>query len=113
MKPNKLTPGSNLMWESSRMMLPEHVAVLRAGQEEMNDVEKPIIGEDKLEEMQRVIQEAMEFSLKVDILYYEKKRINTIEGFIIKLLDRNRIEVDVADGLEFLNIQDIVDISLQ
>ncbi|WP_277871489.1 hypothetical protein [Paraliobacillus zengyii] len=36
-----------------------------------------------------------------------------IEGFIIKPLNQNRIEVDVADGLEFLNIEDIVDISLQ
>ena len=24
MNPNKLTPGYNVMWESSRMMLPEH-----------------------------------------------------------------------------------------
>ena len=24
MNPNKLTPGYNIMWESSRMMLPEH-----------------------------------------------------------------------------------------
>ncbi|MFB1051220.1 hypothetical protein [Paraliobacillus sp. JSM ZJ581] len=38
MKPNKLNSGSNLI---NRIMLPEHVAVLKAGQEAMYDVDKP------------------------------------------------------------------------
>ncbi|RWR06764.1 YolD-like family protein, partial [Siminovitchia fortis] len=29
MRPNKLTPNENLRWQSSRMMLPEHVERLQ------------------------------------------------------------------------------------
>nr|WP_279402053.1 hypothetical protein [Piscibacillus salipiscarius] len=35
MNPNKLTHGHNLLWESSRMMLPEHKELLQQHQQQL------------------------------------------------------------------------------
>ncbi|WP_163538334.1 YolD-like family protein [Gracilibacillus sp. YIM 98692] len=112
MKANKLTHGSNLLWESSRMMLPEHKEVINQHLEAKKDVKKPILSEDQLEEMERTMQEAMEFDKKVDVVFHHNKRMHTVEGFILKAVE-GRIEVDASDGIDFIKIKNVVDISIQ
>ncbi|MBM7540655.1 YolD-like family protein [Amphibacillus cookii] len=107
---NKLTKGSNLVWEASRMILPEHKELIRKHYEELNDVIKPILSEDKLEELERTVIEAIEFKSVVEITYYKNKRVLKYQGIIIRQLDLRRLEVEVADGLEFLKIDNIIDI---
>ncbi len=41
MKQNKLTQGSNMRWESSRMTLPEHVEEILLWRNERDKVQKP------------------------------------------------------------------------
>ena len=112
MKANKLTHGHNLMWESSRMMLPEHVEVINQHHERKKDVEKPILSDDQLEDIQRTVQEAIEFQLHVQITYYANKRIHTLDGVITRPLSNQRLEVDVSDGLEFLPVSDILEVEI-
>lgn len=106
---NKLSEGSNLLWESSRMILPEHRELIQQSYEELNDVKKPILAEDKLEEIERIIIEAMELKQEVEITYFKRKRIINYKGIIIRPLDNKRIELEVSDGIEFLNFDDILD----
>ena len=112
MKANKLTHGHNLMWESSRMMLPEHVERLQERYERKNDVEKPILSDDQLEDIQRTVQEAIEFQLQVQITYYANKRIHQLTGVITRPLSNQSLEIDVPDGLEFLPIGDILEVEI-
>lgn len=109
---NKLTEESNLVWESSRMILPEHKELIRKHYEALNDVVKPILSEDRLEELERAIMEAIEFKSTVEITYYKNKRIIKYQGAIIRPLDLRRLEVEVSYGLEFLNFDDIINIEL-
>lgn len=51
MNPNKLTPGYNIMWESSRMMLPEHREQLLAQKRKKKEYTPPPLSTDQLEEM--------------------------------------------------------------
>ncbi|WP_152654520.1 YolD-like family protein [Oceanobacillus sp. CFH 90083] len=67
MKPNKLTSGSNLLWESSRMMLPEHKEVLQRHKKELNKRIKPILDEQQVELFSQSIAEAMKQNKKVKI----------------------------------------------
>ncbi|GIN92752.1 hypothetical protein J22TS1_38030 [Siminovitchia terrae] len=62
MKPNKLTPGYNLRWESSRMMLPEHVRALNDLSVDSKRVKKPQLDEQEWEQINETIHIAMEFN---------------------------------------------------
>ncbi|WP_017471968.1 YolD-like family protein [Amphibacillus jilinensis] len=107
---NKLTKEANLVWEASRMILPEHKELIRKHYQELNDEIKPILSEDKLEELERAIIEAIERKSVVEITYYKNKRMIKYQGKIIRPLDLRRLEIEVADGLEFLKFDDIIDI---
>jgi hypothetical protein len=72
---NKLTEGSNMRWESMRMMLPEHIARIREDLENEKKIQRPILAEDELEEIGRVLQEAIEKRIPIQLSYYK-------DGFI-------------------------------
>ncbi|MCO7127913.1 YolD-like family protein [Sporolactobacillus shoreicorticis] len=76
---NKLTEGSNMRWESMRMMLPEHIARIR--EEALNEqkILRPFLAEDELEQIGRTLQEAIKKRCPVELSYYE-------DGFIKKTI---------------------------
>lgn len=51
MKNNKLTPGGNLVWEGSRMMLPEHKQELIEERVKLKRITKPELTEEEQKEM--------------------------------------------------------------
>ncbi|WP_067843938.1 YolD-like family protein [Amphibacillus sediminis] len=110
---NKLTHDSNLIWESSRMILPEHKAMIRQHYLESNHVSKPILAEDKLIELEHTIHQAMTFQKIISISYYQHKYIHTYKGSINKILTaKKQIELRTTDGVKQLNLADILDIEL-
>ena len=58
MNPNKLTPGYNVMWESSRMMLPEHRSSCLRKRKEREF--PPELSEEQLNDMNRIIAASIE-----------------------------------------------------
>ncbi|WP_026676864.1 YolD-like family protein [Fictibacillus gelatini] len=72
MTPNKLTPGYNLMWESSRMMLPEHREQLLEERRRQKEFRSPLLDEDQLQKINRVIAESIEQERAVTVTYAEK-----------------------------------------
>lgn len=92
MRINKLTPGFNLRWESSRMMLPEHRAQLVEERRKKEQFEPPILDEDELQQINRIINEAIKQNLAVTITYAEKdgphecsgmiKKVNAVKGWL-------------------------------
>ena len=60
MKENKLTPGSNMRWESSRMILPEHREMWLRHQKEDRMKFRPLWDEQQLEEFSHRLHEAAE-----------------------------------------------------
>ncbi|NDI35671.1 YolD-like family protein [Chengkuizengella sediminis] len=55
MKENKLTEGSNMMWEASRIILPEHKEVINRYQEERNRKTKPVLAEEEVNIISQLI----------------------------------------------------------
>ncbi|MFK4997714.1 YolD-like family protein [Bacillus sp. N9] len=72
MLPNKLTPGYNLLWESSRMMLPEHRDQLLKERKKQEEFHPPILDEQQLEEINIAITQSFERKRAVTISYAEK-----------------------------------------
>lgn len=50
-EPNKLTPGFNVMWESSRMIIPQHKEAARSQAREFIKQPRPELTEEEHQEM--------------------------------------------------------------
>jgi YolD-like protein. len=74
---NKLTEGSNMRWESSRMMLPEHIQALRQHEIDKQKIERPVLSDDELADIQNTLQKVIKTHEFVEINYYR-------DGFIRK-----------------------------
>lgn len=69
----------NKKWSSS-IMMPELSKGLQQIFEEEKNIKKPILSEDQQDELQRTINEAIEFQLSIEITYYKAKRLHTLNG---------------------------------
>ncbi|NDI35644.1 YolD-like family protein [Chengkuizengella sediminis] len=59
MKENKLTPGSNMMWEASRIILPEHKELMNHLQKERNRKTKPVLAEEEVNIISQQLSDSM------------------------------------------------------
>ncbi|WP_051302782.1 YolD-like family protein [Salibacterium aidingense] len=67
---NKLTPGSNLKWESMRMILPEQREMWLEHQEKQRRVKKPVLDEQQWEEFEWLLAEAMKENAELVFTYW-------------------------------------------
>ncbi|WP_332694549.1 YolD-like family protein [Halalkalibacter lacteus] len=66
---NKISKGSNLRWEGSRIMLPEHVQELRKRKFEQTKVAKHELDEQELQELGFVVIDSLKHELEVKVTY--------------------------------------------
>lgn len=94
------------------MMLPEHVKLLREYNESLDKVEKPVLDEQKYEEFNEVICEAMEENMTLQFTYYQKGEIKKLVGNI-HYIDQLKRELRIVDYLtkkHVLKLGDIIEI---
>ncbi|TDG00168.1 YolD-like family protein [Paenibacillus piri] len=98
----------NGLWESSRMMLPEHKERINRHNKELDVRTMPILDEQKLEDINRVLQEAFESRLEVSLNLFHPTEARTVTGYIHKFdLFSGRILV----GLQWIALSNIIDCS--
>lgn len=93
------------------LMLPEHVEMLRALDEEEKNIERPILSEDKLAEMEKVLQQAMEYKQLLNLEYFHNKRILSYKG-VVTSAGSGKLRMVTEDGIEYLTIKNVVDIQV-
>lgn len=67
------------------MMLPEHVTMLRELEKKKSYQAKPMIDEQRLEELNHLISDYIQTNESVIVTYYSKGTYNTIVGRIKKI----------------------------
>lgn len=82
---SKILHRQNRLWEGSRMFLPEHRENLLKQQKKHEDFTPPELSEDRLEEINHLIQEAWENDSPILLHYVENHRPKQICGFIEKI----------------------------
>lgn len=115
MKANKLTPGSNLLWESSRMMLPEHVEALNKFAVESKKKVRPTFDQQHLEQVERMVQQYINSGVNLAIVIfgeYENKEYDAIITKYDPQLRRMKLEWVEGDEehYEWVRVEDIIDI---
>ncbi|WP_099157254.1 YolD-like family protein [Virgibacillus ndiopensis] len=106
MKPNKLTPGLNLMWESTRMMLPEHKQRIREHQKELLKKTKPILDEQQKLDIGFKLQCALHNDLTVEVKHFDNGDYLTAKGKLVKI-DTSKIKLNDGKEIKLDNVLDV------
>ncbi|WP_068608229.1 YolD-like family protein [Paenibacillus swuensis] len=87
MKPkiNKLTTGRNLLWESSRMMLPEHKEQILRHRSKLEDKIRPALDEQRLQELSQAIADAVMHALPIAVTLYDPLESRIVQGSVVKI----------------------------
>lgn len=113
MRSNKLTPGSNLVWESSRMMLPEHREALLAYVQKCRQMERPELDEQQLERISRVIQQAHIHKSRVDLVVFNQYGHRHYQGQVRKMDQlAKKLLLVYSGGKKWIPFRDILDARL-
>ncbi|GLO66110.1 YolD-like family protein [Oceanobacillus kimchii] len=96
------------------MMMPEHIEMLKDLKKEQIKVKKPVIDEQKQEEINFQLKMGFKDNLLVEIKYYENGHFLTFKGYIQKMNYENRL-IEVTEEIyerEFMRIkyEDILDV---
>lgn len=115
MKQNKLTPGANLMWESSRMMLPEHVEALQNQATESKKKERPDFDEQHFEQVERMVRQYINSGLNLAIVIFGEFKDKEYDARITKYDPQlRRMKLEWIEGAEeqyeWVLVEDIKDI---
>lgn len=102
----------NIKWVS--MMLREHVKLLKEYKENLQEVDKPILDEQKYEEFNEVIARAEEENILLEFTYYQKGKIKKITGHINQVDHLNGVMfiLDKALNHHKLKIEDVIEINM-
>ncbi|MCY8813696.1 YolD-like family protein [Bacillus atrophaeus] len=98
-------------WEQ-KFMLPEHREALLNRKKEVKKIEQPILDEYQLEEMARVICEAMEYNSALVISVYRDGFIEEVTGYVHYIDEvKQRLHVkDLKEGSTLINFLDVTSV---
>ncbi|GGE52683.1 hypothetical protein GCM10011391_34420 [Pullulanibacillus camelliae] len=114
MKRNKLTPGYNLRWESSRMMLPEHRESLLEQDKEIEKSIRPILDEQQIDHFSQLLSLSIHQGLTLKLQLYHPFQKRYIIGKVIDFKHHSHeIKVLTANGMKWMNLHDIIEITEQ
>ena len=81
-KKNKLSAGSNLLWEGSRMMLPEHKEAIITQYNRTLTKTKPQLDQQKLDEIAMLIQESYYIQTAIQVTIFEVYEVKQYRGVV-------------------------------
>ncbi|MBA4548028.1 YolD-like family protein [Thermoactinomyces intermedius] len=87
----------NLLWEGSRMFLPEHREALFARRKRQEEWSPPELAEDALEEINQILLEALHGDFPVLVRYVKNRHPCQLCGFVEKLNPQER-RMKIANG---------------
>ncbi|NBI28497.1 YolD-like family protein [Chengkuizengella marina] len=105
MKKNKLTPGSNMMWEASRIILPEHKELMNYYQKERNRKTKPELAEEEVNIISQQLSESKLSESQITVELFRDFDQNAFKTGIVTKFDTQlrQIKLDLEDEFEYQN----------
>lgn len=103
----------NGLWESSRMMLPEHKASYIAHQRRLPAKVRPQLDEQEAERLSRLIAQSMQQGKAITLHLYQEFGESTLSGIITKIDQQNRtLRLAGVSEYTWIKLNDIVDAEL-
>lgn len=109
MKKNKLTHGSNMRWESSRMFLPEHVEALIHNDQQSSKKTKPLLDPQQLDAITTAIQLSFQDQVAITCLLFAEDSDHYVTGVVTQLdSNHNRVQLKDNGHLEWVDCTQII-----
>lgn len=89
----------NGLWESSRMMLPEHKAAYVVHQGELSNKAQPLLDEQEVERMARIIAYSLQFQQAITLVTFHEGREREQCG-IVTAIDQQLRRIRLQLGME-------------
>lgn len=99
----------NLLWEGSRMFLPEHKQALIQRQSQKQKVKRPTLDDQQLAEMDDLICEAMAENKTLCFIHHENGAYKTLVGNV-QYYDEVYRQLRIQDHFHEVHILDLGDI---
>ncbi|GAB7387339.1 hypothetical protein BSNK01_11750 [Bacillaceae bacterium] len=112
---SKVTRGSNLLWESSRMILPEHKQALnehRRRQEWEEQNRRPELDEQELQEMTYRLQEAFHTQKEAVIKFWDDREGIVAFRGVVSEVRRDRFRIVNSVGRRWIMVRDVIDVEI-
>ncbi|MEC0253635.1 YolD-like family protein [Paenibacillus lautus] len=109
MKERKRLEGNGL-WESSRMMLPEHKVAINIKNKEEGRKERPILDSQELELIESTLAESFNEHKMITILLYDEYEDVKLNGIVTSLhIHRREIKLAIGPGdWQWIKVDDII-----
>lgn len=103
-----------LKWQGAFFM-PEHVAMIRRQAVEDQKISKPLLDEQKIEELDQAIHRAMEYALTVNVVLWKEGFLTERRGLIHRLDEINKVLYIEEQDEVFVRtaVNDIVEIVVE
>ncbi|MFD1128589.1 YolD-like family protein [Paenibacillus provencensis] len=105
MKGNKLAPGSNMFWESSRMMLPEHREAFVEHERVHDRNDRFYLDDQEKEIVNRALLVSFQQRLLVNVQLYDEYEDRRVIG-VVEMVD-TRLRRFKVDG-EWFEVSDVL-----
>lgn len=101
----------NGLWESSRMMLPEHREAILEQNRSLKKKVRPELDEQEQEEIVKAIGVSMMLSEPVTFALFGKYEQRYITGIALKIdKEKRTVKIYSDEGVEWIPIRDIVNV---
>jgi len=101
----------NGLRESRRMMLPEHASRIHSEKREAQRREKPVLDEQKQEEMERTLVLSLRNHVRVSVVLFDPWEDIVLSGFITSIHAHTReIKLQWAEEWKWITLDCIVEV---
>ncbi|KWX70481.1 YolD-like family protein [Paenibacillus jilunlii] len=98
------------LWESSRMLLPEHKSRIHKDEREMQHREKPLLDEQKLEEIECTLALSLRSHVRVTVVLFDPFGNKQLNGFVTSIHTHSReFKLQWAEEWKWIQVDDIVE----
>jgi hypothetical protein len=94
------------IFESMRLILPEHRMLMKRIEREQMRQTQPVLSEDQYEEMQCIIEEAIENKIQVRMTLFGTYENKMIVGY--PYAENGRLKLNTEDGIETVPLDKLV-----
>lgn len=101
------------MWESSRMMLPQHVEALHFYHKDKKRKQRPELDEQEFIQIDRMIHQYIDSDVELFIVIFGEIEDREIKGKFTKVdTQHKRVKVEYGDEQEWITYEDVLDVYL-
>ncbi|MDU0333036.1 YolD-like family protein [Paenibacillus sp. 3LSP] len=100
----------NGLFESSRMMLPEHKEAYLMHQQNLRKNTRPQLDDQEMERISRLIAESMQLRKEITLVLFGELNRAEITGVVTKIdLQQKNIRITDGNGFRWIKLSDIID----